>query len=131
MSEQDPTAGGRVAAEGGVPRPETALAAASARPWVLEPEGTASREWAEQLCRQAGFEPDVRFETADLMAHIRLIRSGNAVGVLPDLVWAGEAGASSPGPRTTPPAARITAIGISRKRDMGRASGGETHTSPS
>ncbi len=66
------------------------LAAASGLPWVLEPEGTASREWAEQLCRNAGFEPDVRFETADLMAHIRLIRSGNAVGVLPDLVWAGE-----------------------------------------
>lgn len=68
-----------------------ALAAASAMPWVLEPEGTASRQWAEQLCREAGFEPDVRFETADLMAHIRLIRSGNAVGLLPDLVWAGEA----------------------------------------
>ena len=32
----------------------------------------------------------MRFETADLMAHIRLIRSGNAVGLLPDLVWAGE-----------------------------------------
>lgn len=66
--------------------------AASVRelPWVLEPEGTASRTWALQLCRQAGFEPDVRFETADLMAHIRLIRSGNAVGLLPDLVWAGE-----------------------------------------
>ena len=68
-----------------------ALAAASAMPWVLEPTGTASRDWAEQLCRDAGFEPDVRFETADLMAHIRLIRSGNAVGLLPDLVWAGEA----------------------------------------
>ena len=67
------------------------LAAASALPWVLEPEGTASRQWAEQLCRDAGFEPDVRFETADLMAHIRLIRSGNAAGLLPDLVWAGEA----------------------------------------
>jgi DNA-binding transcriptional LysR family regulator len=66
------------------------LAAASDSPWVLEPAGTASREWAEQLCREAGFEPDVRFETADLMAHIRLIRSGNAVGLLPDLVWAGE-----------------------------------------
>jgi DNA-binding transcriptional LysR family regulator len=66
------------------------LAAASAMPWVLEPQGTASREWAEQLCRDAGFEPDVRFETADLMAHIRLIRSGNAAGLLPDLVWAGE-----------------------------------------
>ncbi|MET0724994.1 MAG: LysR substrate-binding domain-containing protein [Leifsonia sp.] len=60
-------------------------------PWVMEPVGTASREWAVQRCRSAGFEPDVRFETADLMAHIRLIRSGNAVGLLPDLVWAGEA----------------------------------------
>ncbi|MCD2443664.1 LysR substrate-binding domain-containing protein [Agromyces sp. SYSU K20354] len=69
----------------------SSLAAAATRPWVLEPEGTASRDWAEQLCRDAGFEPDVRFETADLMAHIRLIRSGNAVGLLPDLVWAGEA----------------------------------------
>ncbi|MFF2273661.1 LysR family transcriptional regulator [Agromyces sp. NPDC058136] len=73
-----------------VSRP-TNLAQAAGLPWVLEPEGTASREWAEQLCREAGFEPDVRFETADLMAHIRLIRSGNAVGLLPDLVWAGEA----------------------------------------
>ncbi len=69
----------------------TRARAASAMPWVLEPQGTASREWAVQLCREAGFEPDVRFETADLMAHIRLIRSGNAVGLLPDLVWAGEA----------------------------------------
>ncbi|MGI9824642.1 LysR family transcriptional regulator [Agromyces sp. Marseille-Q5079] len=71
--------------------PRAALAAASGMPWVLEPKGTASRDWAEQLCREAGFEPDVRFETADLMAHIRLIRTGNAVGLLPDLVWAGEA----------------------------------------
>jgi DNA-binding transcriptional LysR family regulator len=67
-----------------------ALSSAASRPWVMEPAGTAARGWAEQLCRDAGFEPDVRFETADLMAHIRLIRSGNAVGVLPDLVWAGE-----------------------------------------
>lgn len=60
-------------------------------PWVMEPEGTAARTWAVQLCRSAGFEPDVRYETADLIAHIRLIRSGNAVGLLPDLVWAGDA----------------------------------------
>lgn len=66
------------------------LADAAGRPWVMEPRGTAAREWATQLCRAAGFEPDVRFETADLMTHIRLIRSGNAVGLLPDLVWAGE-----------------------------------------
>ena len=59
------------------------------RAWVMEPRGTASRHWAEQTCRSAGFEPDVRFETADLQAHIRLIESGNAVALLPDLVWAG------------------------------------------
>jgi len=56
---------------------------------VMEPRGTASRHWAEQRCRQAGFEPDVRFETADLQAHIRLVESGNAVALLPDLVWGG------------------------------------------
>lgn len=65
------------------------LSDARDRPWVMEPRGTASRHWAEQRCREAGFEPDVRFETADLQAHIRLIESGNAVALLPDLVWAG------------------------------------------
>lgn len=57
--------------------------------WVMEPRGAASRHWAEQACRQAGFEPDVRYETADLQAQIRLIESGNAVALMPDLVWTG------------------------------------------
>lgn len=65
------------------------LADAASLPWVMEPRGAASRHWAEQVCRVAGFEPDVRFETADLQAHIRLIESGHAVALLPDLVWAG------------------------------------------
>jgi DNA-binding transcriptional LysR family regulator len=60
------------------------------RAWVMEPEGTAARQWAVQQCRAAGFEPDVRFEIADLTAHVRLIAAGLAVGMLPDLVWAGE-----------------------------------------
>jgi DNA-binding transcriptional LysR family regulator len=68
----------------------SSLADAARLPWVMEPVGTAARTWATQLCRSAGFEPDVRYETADLIAHIRLVRSGNAVGLLPDLVWAGE-----------------------------------------
>jgi DNA-binding transcriptional LysR family regulator len=55
--------------------------------WVMEPRGTASRHWAEQTCRLAGFEPDVRFETADLQAHISLVESGHAAALLPDLVW--------------------------------------------
>jgi len=60
------------------------------RPWVLEPRGTAARDWAVQQCRAAGFEPDVRFELADLTAHVPLIAAGHAVGLLPDLLWAGE-----------------------------------------
>ncbi len=73
------------------PTAASTLAEAATLPWVMEPADTASRHWATQLCRSAGFEPDVRFETADLIAHIRLIESGNAVGILPDLVWAGAA----------------------------------------
>jgi DNA-binding transcriptional LysR family regulator len=64
-----------------------ALAQLSARAWVMEPEGTAARQWAVQQCRAAGFEPDVRFEIADLTAHARLIATGHAVGMLPDLLW--------------------------------------------
>ncbi len=58
-------------------------------PWVMEPVGAASRHFAEQTCRRAGFEPDVRFETADLQAHLRLVQSGHAVALLPDILWKG------------------------------------------
>lgn len=65
------------------------LTGASSRGWVMEPTGTASRHWAIQQCRSAGFEPDIRFDSADLEIHIHLIRAGHAVGLLPDLVWSG------------------------------------------
>lgn len=58
-------------------------------PWVMEPRRAATRHWAEQLCRSAGFEPDVQFETADLQAHLRLIESGNAVALLPSFIHVG------------------------------------------
>ncbi|MDP9935987.1 DNA-binding transcriptional LysR family regulator [Paenarthrobacter nicotinovorans] len=67
----------------------SSLADTASMPWVMEPRGAASRHWAEQACRSAGFEPDVRYETADLQAQIRLIESGNAVALMPDLVWTG------------------------------------------
>ena len=67
----------------------TALPDARGLPWVMEPRGAASRHWGEQLCRRAGFEPDVRFSTADLQAQTRLVQSGNAVALMPDLMWAG------------------------------------------
>jgi DNA-binding transcriptional LysR family regulator len=65
------------------------LADLADRPWVMEPVGTAAREWTTQQCRAAGFEPDVPFELADLTAHVTLIGAGAAVGMLPTLVFAG------------------------------------------
>lgn len=72
-----------------VPAGDTAreLAALRDRAWVLEPQGTAARRWAVQQCRAAGFEPDVRFELTDLSSHARLVADGQAVAVLPDLLW--------------------------------------------
>lgn len=77
------------------------------RSWVMEPVGTAARQWATQQCRAAGFEPDVRFEFADLTAHVRLVASGHAVALLPDLVFAGER-----------PPVRLAALPGSPQRDV-------------
>jgi DNA-binding transcriptional LysR family regulator len=71
--------------------PVRGLAELAGRAWVMEPHGTAARRWAVEQCRAAGFEPDVRFEVADLTAQVRLITAGHAVGLLPDLVWSGGA----------------------------------------
>jgi DNA-binding transcriptional LysR family regulator len=70
--------------------PYRSLADARGAAWIMEPEGTAARAWAVQQCRAAGFEPDVRFEAADLLSHIRLVSAGHAVGLLPDLALAGD-----------------------------------------
>ncbi|MFG2178133.1 LysR substrate-binding domain-containing protein [Streptomyces abikoensis] len=69
--------------------PTAALRALAGRPWVMEPEGSAARHWATTLCRAAGFEPDVRFESTDLLLHLRLVEEGHAAAFLPDLVWNG------------------------------------------
>lgn len=70
--------------------PVTALNDAADLPWVMEPTGTAARTWAVQQCREAGFDPDIRFDSADLEIHIHLVRAGHAVSLLPDLVWSHE-----------------------------------------
>ncbi|MEV5878427.1 LysR substrate-binding domain-containing protein [Streptomyces sp. NPDC052101] len=71
-------------------RPSAALRALADHPWVMEPEGTTARHWATTLCRNAGFEPDVRFETTDLLLHLRLVEEKHAVAFLPDLLWQGQ-----------------------------------------
>src|SRR5699024_2373264 len=57
----------------------TELTDAAALPWIMEPAPAASRHWALQQCRMAGFEPDIRYSSADLQAHLQLIESGEAV----------------------------------------------------
>jgi DNA-binding transcriptional LysR family regulator len=76
----------RLAADGA-----TSLAALATRPWIMEPPGTPARQWAVAMCRDAGFEPDVRFESADLLLHARMAEHHHAVAFLPDMVWAGAA----------------------------------------
>jgi DNA-binding transcriptional LysR family regulator len=56
-------------------------------PWVMEPPGTPARRWAVSLCHEAGFEPDVVFESSDMLVHARLAAQGHAVAFLPDLLW--------------------------------------------
>jgi DNA-binding transcriptional LysR family regulator len=55
------------------------------RPFVVEPVSTAAGQWALTTCRAAGFEPDVRYRSTDLGIHLRLVREGLAVALLPEL----------------------------------------------
>ena len=63
------------------------LAELADTPWTLDPIGTTSGRWARTLCRTAGFDPDVRFESPDLLLQVHLVETGHAVAVLPDLLW--------------------------------------------
>src|SRR5215471_7972050 len=67
---------------------ERSLRALASRPFVMEPVETAPREWAVAACRQAGFEPDVRFTSTDPHTHLRLVEAGLAAALLPDLAGA-------------------------------------------
>lgn len=77
-------------AAGTADNPTARLRSLAGRSWVMEPAGTPARQWATTVCRTAGFEPDVRFETTDLLLHLRLVELGHAVALLPDLVFNGQ-----------------------------------------
>src|SRR6201995_1748147 len=46
------------------------------RPFALEPLDTTAREWAPAVCRQAGFEPDVRYNSTDLQGDLPVVAGG-------------------------------------------------------
>ncbi|APU21850.1 LysR substrate-binding domain-containing protein [Actinoalloteichus sp. GBA129-24] len=68
--------------------PAARLRSAAAHPWIMEPGDNAARRWAMALCRAAGFEPDVRFVTADALTCLRFVEQGHGAALLSDLVWA-------------------------------------------
>jgi DNA-binding transcriptional LysR family regulator len=69
---------------------ERSLPGLASRPFVMEPVGTTAREWATAVCREAGFEPDARYTSTDLQIHLRLVESGLAAALLPDLSGASD-----------------------------------------
>lgn len=70
-------------APGGRPPDPVALAAL---PWVLETAASPAQEWAQRVCRAAGFEPHVRYRSDDVLLHVRLVQTGRAAAFLPALV---------------------------------------------
>jgi DNA-binding transcriptional LysR family regulator len=63
------------------------LARLAGAPFVFDPDGIVAGQWARTVCRSAGFEPDVRFASGDLLLQVRLVETGHAVAFLPDLLW--------------------------------------------
>jgi DNA-binding transcriptional LysR family regulator len=59
-------------------------------PFVMESVGSTARSWANAACREAGFEPDVRYSSSDLLVHLRMVEEGLAAALLPVLAGAEE-----------------------------------------
>lgn len=72
----------------GVPDAPVRLADLAGVPWILDPADTYPGQWARALCRDAGFEPDVRFASPDLLLQIHLVETGHAAAMLPGLLFA-------------------------------------------
>jgi DNA-binding transcriptional LysR family regulator len=69
-------------------------------PWILDPVDTPPGQWARNACREAGFEPDVRYSGSDLLLQIHLAETGHAAAVLPGLLLSA----------VPPPAARVQPV---------------------
>ncbi len=68
------------------PTPVESAAALAGIPWVFEPADTDSAAWSMRICRAAGLEPHVRFESPDLRVHHMLAFSGAAAALLPEML---------------------------------------------
>ncbi len=64
------------------------LSALSDRAFVAGGERSACAAFARAACREAGFEPQIAFETEDMPFTCALVNAGAAVAIMPDLLIA-------------------------------------------
>lgn len=62
-----------------------ALADLAEAAWVMPPEDAACGQAVRSACRAAGFEPDVRWQTDDMLLLVRAVAAGHGIAVLPRL----------------------------------------------
>lgn len=94
-------------------RPVT-LAELADAPWAMDPAHSATGTWARGVCRTAGFEPWVRFESPDPLMHSHLVRGGHAVAFIPALIVAAVAGVAFGGLPGDPERILYTAVRTGR-----------------
>ena len=87
-------------------------------PLALDPEANVMGRWGRDLCRNAGFEPVVRYVTPDPLLQIHLVRSGHAMALSPELIAGDE-----------PEGVDVVELGDSSRRTLWTAvrTGAETH----
>jgi DNA-binding transcriptional LysR family regulator len=115
-----------VAASGHSFGPATKLAQLAQQHWVMPPESAACGRAVRFACRAAGFEPDVRWETDDMLLLAMTIAAGHGIAILPKLVLAQPAGLDLIPLRKPALSRRITAL--TRSSSTGRAVVTETLT---
>lgn len=106
-------------APGWAGRRRPALRELAGERWVMPPEYAACGQAVRSACRAAGFEPDVRWSSDDMLVLARAVADGHGIAVLPRLSVAGEGVELRPlrEPRL---ARRLTAL--SRSSTAGRPS---------
>lgn len=90
------------------------LADLRAAPWAMELPGTSARTWSTALCRAAGFDPRVQFQSSDVYLHVRLVEAGLAAALIP---------ARSLG---KPRSIRATPLGVDRVVELSLRTGSES-----
>jgi molybdate transport repressor ModE-like protein len=74
-----------------IPAPKRLADLASAN-WVMPPDDAACGQAVRSACRAAGFEPNVVWETDDMLLLARAVGAGHGVAVLPPLAVADTGG---------------------------------------